>query len=182
MKRGETMDIQHALAVRIANYLDTETASDTKEKVLLTFGIEVFLNEFLKLVLILALAIILGEFQVVLLSMTYFLLLRRYAGGRHCKTNLKCYLASILTLLVLPILAVKISVPFFLTGFLVVVETILLVKGLPQKVNKVRLFIVFSVGIILGFIWGDLAYMNALLLVAFVSFVTAIDFDRFSRN
>ena len=176
------MDIQHALAVRIANYLDAETAQDTKEKVLLTFGIEVFLNEFLKIVLILLLAILFGEVPVVLLSITYFLLLRRYAGGRHCKTNLKCYMASVLTLLVLPIMAINITIPYIVTGIIIIVEMIVLVKGLPQKVDKKRLFIVFCIGLILSFVWGSVYYMNALVLVAFVSLVTAVDFDRFIRK
>lgn len=176
------MDIQHALAVRIANYLDTETAQETKEKVLLTFGVELFLNEFLKLVLILLLAVLLGEVPIVLLSTIYFLLLRRYAGGRHCKTNLKCYMASIMTLLVLPILAVNISLPYIATGIMIIVEMIVLVKGLPQKVNKKRLFIVFCIGIMLGYILGDLSYMNALIVVAFVSLVAAVDYDRLLRK
>ncbi len=175
------MNLQHALAVGIANYLDAETAPDTKEKVLLTFGIELFLNEFLKLVLILLLAVLLGEFPVVLLSTIYFLLLRRYTGGRHCKTNLKCYMATILTLLVLPILAVNITLPYQVIGLLVVVETILMIKGLSQEVDKKSLFIVFCIGVILGFVCGNIYYMNAMLLVAFVSLVTAVDFNGFKK-
>lgn len=182
MRREKAMNLQHTLAVGIANYLDTETSLDTKEKVLLTFGIELFLYEFLKLVLIILLAILMGEFPVVLLSTLYFLAIRRYVGGKHCKTNLKCYLVSILTLLVLPILASNITFPLLITILLVVTETILLVRGLPQEVDKVRLFIIFVTGIILGLVLGDLYYTNALLLVAFISFVTAVNYNRFIRK
>lgn len=171
------MNIQHALAIKIANFLDAETAPDTKEKVLLTFGIEIFLNEFLKVVLILVLAALLGELFVVLLATTYLLLLRRYAGGRHCNTNFKCYVASIMTTLILPIIVINISLPYIVSAFLVVIELILVVKGLPQGINKKCILIVYCIGMIVGFIMGDIPYMNAMLCVALVAIAMAVDYE-----
>ena len=88
MKRVE---LQHCMAVGIANLLDENKEQDVEDKLFLIYGIEVFLNEFLKIAFALMLGGILGALPLVLFGTVYLILLRRYAGGRHFQSNGACF-------------------------------------------------------------------------------------------
>ncbi len=167
--------MQHTLAVKIANFLDGNSADETEEKLLLTFGIEVFLNEFLKAVAILALAAYMGVFPITCFSMIYLLSLRKYARGKHCNSNIKCYLVTFFTTLVVPIMMLNLQLPYFVTVLMIIAIAIayfIRFSGTPDK--KMTLYIIYFLGLYLGFLLGKIGYVNALLSVALVV-VLAID-------
>lgn len=89
--------MQHKMAVYIASRL-FEGAELQEEKLLVIYGIETFLNEFLKAISYIIIGIVLGIGFEVLFSILFFLCIRRIAGGRHCKTNVACYTVSVLTI------------------------------------------------------------------------------------
>jgi accessory gene regulator B len=56
------------------------------------YGTEVIINEFLKLILLIALFILLGNIAYLFFSLFILLSIRSFSGGIHFNTNMKCFL------------------------------------------------------------------------------------------
>lgn len=75
------MDIQHEMALIIAKQI-TKMEFEMKEDKfnILVYGIEVFLNEAIKVVVIVCLGILMDKLRLIIFSMIFLLILRRYVG------------------------------------------------------------------------------------------------------
>lgn len=180
------MDLQHCMAVGLANILDDNKEQDTEEKLLLVYGIEVFLNEFLKIACAWLLAWGLGELSLVIFGTIYLTLLRRYAGGKHFKSNATCFIFSIFSLVPVPVLGVNIHFSFMFQVSIFLIGVLLLWIFAPAKMGKNisendRLrkkwttLIVYVLGLVFGWIIGKEAYVNAMLLIGMIASIATIE-------
>lgn len=96
------MDLQHLLAVKLAKYIIGE---HEEKAIVVTYGIEVFLNEFLKLAVALIIGVAIGKLWLVLFTAIYLLIMRRLIGGRHFKSNILCFIVSLAVLVEVPYIA-----------------------------------------------------------------------------
>lgn len=183
------MDIQHQMAVKIADFIDSrkeeETEESVEQKLLLIYGIEVFLNEFLKMAVVLACGILLGEIPLILCAMVFLLLLRRYAGGKHFESNLICFCVTWFSLVAVPIIGKTTAMPVAAMVAIGIVEAILLLIYAPSKADedytrkqrlilKTKTMVVYGIGLWGSWFFGGIEYLRAMMLVALVVAITAI--------
>ncbi|SCW52116.1 accessory gene regulator B family protein [Eubacterium ruminantium] len=182
------MDLQHKMAVGIAGVL-TGKSDDEKEKALVTYGIEIILNESVKGILILILGICFGKFPLAVLGMVYLLVARNLAGGRHAKSNIMCILISIVSAFFCPLFAIKINIPFVIQIILCLFMSILIPVIVPfdpdgkigSKVkNKRRIYSLLSFWIALIFVYfiAGRSYINAILVIEMISLGAAVNFNH----
>lgn len=183
------MDIQHQMAVKIADFVDSgkgeETEESVEQKLLLIYGIEVFLNEFLKMAVVLACGIFLGEVPLTLYAMVFLMLLRRYAGGKHFESNLICFCVTWFSLVPVPIIGKTMAIPVEVMIPIGMIEVILLLIYAPSKADedytrkqqlilKAKTMIVYGIGLLGSWFCGGIEYLRAMMLVALVVAITAI--------
>ena len=77
---------------------------------ILVYGIEVFLNEAIKVVVIVCLGILMDKLRLIIFSMIFLLILRRYVGGNHFSNNKICLLYSVTSTTIIPVLVEKIEI------------------------------------------------------------------------
>ncbi len=89
------------LSKRIVRHCCKGEGSDENE--LYIFGVNQFLNMLLNILTALFIGILFGEtFQIILFMLAY-IPLRSYAGGWHSRTPLRCYIFSVIMLIVVSI-------------------------------------------------------------------------------
>lgn len=180
------MDLQHCMAVGLANILDDNKEQDTEEKLLLVYGIEVFLNEFLKIACAWLLAWGVGELPLVIFGTIYLILLRRYAGGKHFKSNAACFIFSVFSLVPVPILGGNIHFSFMFQAGIFLSSVLLFWRFAPAKIEKNvsekdRLrkkwttLVIYVFGVLFAWIIGKEAYVNAMLLIGLIASVATIE-------
>lgn len=183
------MDIQHSMAVKIAAWIDGKEIKEETERICLIYGIEVFLNEFLKIAVSWMIAMVLGVFPLVVFGTVYLLLLRRYAGGRHFESNVACFIFSIFTLVIVPFAGLKIDFPLVVQIGSVLIEIILFFIYAPSKVTisilerdrwrrKIKTLAVYLIGLFLSWIIGKESYVNVMLLMGLIVAIATIEKRR----
>ena len=126
------MDLQHLMAEKLA-LLFLDEKDDEREKAVVTYGIEVVLNEVLKAILILMLGIIFGKTLVAVIGYLYLIIVRRYLGGRHFNSNILCTITTVFTAFVGPVLVMKINVPLIIQIVTSVLLTIIIIVMIPYS-------------------------------------------------
>lgn len=183
MKRVE---LQHCMAVGIANLLDDNKEQNEEEKLLLTYGIEVFLNESLKIAFALMLGGILGTLPLVLFGTVYLILLRRYAGGRHFQSNGACFVFSVFTLVPVPMIGYYMHLPFILQLGSFLLEAALFFVYAPSKiredisekdrrVRKWKTLSIYVCGLFFAHFMGGDGYVNAMLMIGLIAAFATIE-------
>jgi len=76
-------------------YINKDGHCDERSTRILKYGLEGLYSHLTKTSVLVALAIILGLWKEVLLSLLFFLLLRTFGFGIHAKTSLGCWLTTI---------------------------------------------------------------------------------------
>lgn len=112
------MDIQHEMALIIAKQI-TKMEFEMKEDKfnILVYGIEVFLNEAIKVVVIVCLGILMDKLRLIIFSMIFLLILRRYVGGNHFSNNKICLLYSVTSTTIIPVLVEKLKLYIMICFF-----------------------------------------------------------------
>lgn len=73
------MDLQHKLAEQIAVWMDPDKEEENQEEhILLVYGIELFLNEFLKIMLIFIIGLLMGESKLAIFFMAYVMIAENF--------------------------------------------------------------------------------------------------------
>ncbi len=174
--------MQHKMAIYFADKL-FEGIEEEKEKILVAYGIEVFLNEFLKIIFYMSIGIILGKSLEVFFSIAFFLGVRRIAGGRHCRTNVACFIISLLTICGSVIIAYFINEYFRprneLIFIITIVESIAIIIFIPFKINitnykQIIMRKVIMLCLLLGGVTIPMA-INYYIYVDIVIFLIAIE-------
>lgn len=86
-------DYTHELSVRLAEHCTRGGEYTGEQRLLVTYGMEIILNNILKYVLMFLLALLLGRGMEALVMLVIFAVLRCLLGGVHCKTDTGCFLA-----------------------------------------------------------------------------------------
>ena len=148
------MDIQHEMALIIAKQI-TKMEFEMKEDKfnILVYGIEVFLNEAIKVVVIVCLGILMDKLRLIIL--------RRYVGGNHFSNNKICLLYSVTSTTIIPVLVEKIEIVYYDMFFLLIIEIIVLFIFVERRKNESekQLLIRKMKGAIIFisiFVWGNL--------------------------
>jgi len=108
------------------------------------FGIQQGLIILLNMVTIIIVGIIVGELWQAILFMIFYFPLRSYAGGYHAKTSVRCYVYSIL-LIIIVLLAIKLSVftrLVYIFAFMVSIIIIFIlapVEDLNKKLDNIEI-------------------------------------------
>lgn len=89
------------LSKRIVRHCCKGEGSDENE--LYIFGVNQFLNMLLNILTALFIGILFGETLRIILFMLAYVPLRSYAGGWHSRTPLRCYIFSVIMLIVVSI-------------------------------------------------------------------------------
>ena len=110
--------MQHGLALLLSKMFIDEKDSE-EDRALAVYGIEVFLNEFLKCMLILVLGFLTGHFRVTALSTLFVFISRKVIRGGHFDTNLLCILYSVFSCFVLPVGLLYLRIPLVVLGVLI---------------------------------------------------------------
>lgn len=186
------MDIQHELALIIATYLEREKAKkedvSENELVILTYGIEVFLNEFIKIIIAVILGILLGEILLVLYSIVFLLLIRRYSGGIHFESNLICLLYSLVAIVVMPVFGKRFDLGIGIAAVLCVVELVAFMFFIEKRhdeskrqllIRKCKLLFVYVVGLFFAYILGGIPYLRAM---SYMIFMITLTLKKVFRN
>ncbi len=89
------------LSDNIASYLSYELHCDHDKREVLSYGLQIVLGGFLKVSTLLVLSLILGIFSYTMIGMFSFSAFRTIIGGAHKDTYGKCFITSIVLLLVI---------------------------------------------------------------------------------
>lgn len=84
-------DYTHELSVWLARRCTRGGEYTEGQKLLVTYGMEIILNNVLKYVLMFLLALLLGRGAEALVMLILFAVLRCLLGGAHCKTDTGCF-------------------------------------------------------------------------------------------
>lgn len=125
------MNLQHNIAQKLMHII-LEQERIQEDGVIVTYGIEIFINEFSKLFTGLLIGIALGILKDVIFMEIYLILLRRVAGGRHFKNNIVCFCVSVLTIVGVPLIANSITLwNTRIVLIIIVIEAALLILLTP---------------------------------------------------
>lgn len=178
------MKIQHNLAVAIANLLKQD--EDSKEdKLLLVYGIEVFLNEFLKLACAWFLALFMGILPEVIFATVEFLLLRHYAGGKHFESNAVCFSVSILSMILPAFIGKYIDFEIEMLVILNILVCLFLIIYAPlnQKkllsrhekcARKILSIVIYGIAVIVAKILGGAQYFNIVWVIGVIEVISIL--------
>lgn len=93
------MNYKHKAAEYINHRMNILCPREELEQIALVYSIEVWINNILKIIVILFCACLLGITIRSLIVLTIFATLRRYAGGTHCEENWTCVVITSLVVL-----------------------------------------------------------------------------------
>lgn len=82
-----------------AKCLSSKLNENHEKRSIYYFGFQIIIGEFVKLIILLALAVLLGVIKETLIILTFFVIFRTTAGGYHMDTYNKCMVASIVIFL-----------------------------------------------------------------------------------
>lgn len=137
------MKIIRKLAYKSANYIKESNNSTNQSKRILYFGFQAIYGDLVKLFIVICISLLLKSILPVLTLTLSFAFLRRYAGGFHMDTELKCLITTVCSFVIPGTIISRISFIVH-TQVLVVTHTIfsgiclfLLIKYSPRDcVNR----------------------------------------------
>lgn len=126
----------HRLAHKIADYISHYTKDEGIDKIKLQYGIEIVILSAAKLIVVFAIALILGIFVETLVVIISFNITRSSAYGVHATTSMGCLLSSLLIILPSTMLVKNIQMTNWqvLMGFIIM--TVLLGIYAPADTEK----------------------------------------------
>ena len=185
------MDLQHKMAEKLA-LLFLDDKDDEREKAVITYGIEVVLNELLKAILIFLLGVLFGKIWIAIIGLTYLLIIRRYLGGRHFDSNIMCTIFTVFSAFLGPVMIMMIRIPLFIQVVVGIILTLTIIfmnlytKDEPFPPEKIRINKIISIVLfwtvgIISYIFGGLDYLSAILFIGIIGVVFAFDLKRWKQ-
>lgn len=182
------MNLQHKLAELVAMpFVDGKESEE--EQALFIYGIEIFLNEFLKVIFIFLIAVLVGKIKIAALGTSYLLLARRCSGGRHFKSNIACTLFTIFTAFVGPLCVSVLHAPLWSLLGIAILETGLIYLCIPytkdfvlnaiqKRYRKISATLLFWGFVILAEFVGGNTIVNGILLIEGIVIVSAFNYKK----
>lgn len=78
----------------IVSYMDKKRNYSIEEITVISYGIELFLNSVIKIIVYMLIGILIGRMKEVLFSLLVWCSVRKQSGGRHAKNDSICFLIS----------------------------------------------------------------------------------------
>ncbi|MDR5658810.1 accessory gene regulator B family protein [Serpentinicella sp. ANB-PHB4] len=128
------------LSDSISSYICHELKYSDEKRGILSYGLQVFLGEFLKFITIFVFAYILNIFKSTTIVVVTFILFRRKIGGSHCDTFNKCFVYSTFLMLLLGFFSKVIVIPQQLLLSLIItlylMGILITIKWVPMGTEK----------------------------------------------
>lgn len=102
----------------------------------LKYGIEGFYLTISKMIIIITAAVILKIFKEFLLLMIVYNVLRTTGFGLHAKKSINCLISSIIFFIIVPLIAINITIPIIIKSVLLIISIILMFKYSPADTIK----------------------------------------------
>lgn len=122
------------LSKRIVRHCCKGEGSDENE--LYIFGVNQFLNMMLNIFTALFIGILFGETLQIILFMFAYIPLRSYAGGWHSRTPLRCYIFSVIMLIVVAIGMKYLSIAKWIYYVILAAASVVLILAPVEDRNK----------------------------------------------
>lgn len=120
------------LSDKIVSYLVDKKKIDKSESELYRYGLELLISNGTALLIVLSVGILLSVFYETILFLILFYLLRKFGGGYHAKTMLRCMILTIIVHLLF-ILLLKVNMSFFTYQILWIQIILLYILFVPQN-------------------------------------------------
>lgn len=105
--------------IRIISIFEKNGLVDDSNREIITFGLTKMISTALMLMFTIVLSVLMGDFLVGILFETSFIMLRRYAGGYHAKTQKMCMVMTYLSTLLCVAMIFYVPVNMHFAGVLV---------------------------------------------------------------
>lgn len=102
----------------------------------LKYGLEAFYMLTTKLLVIFALAVVLGLFKELMLFMLFYTPLRGLGFGFHANNSLECWLISLPVFIIIPFLAKTLTIPLYVIHIVILFSTISFLFFAPADSHK----------------------------------------------
>lgn len=107
-----------SIAERIVIQLESNNAFKSEDRAIYKYGIQQGLSILLNLTTTLSIGIVTGMFWESIVFLAAYVLIRRYAGGFHAKTPVRCYIYSSVMILI-SLLAIKYLIHSIITSIII---------------------------------------------------------------
>lgn len=112
-----------------------EDCDDLKLKKL-NYGLQGIYSLIIKLMVIIVIAIITKSIKQTLLFLLFYSGIRTYSFGWHAKTNIGCWISSIITYNIIPMLIKNIAIPNLITDIVLIIAFISMISWAPADTPK----------------------------------------------
>lgn len=172
------------LSQRIVRHCCKGEGSDENE--LYIFGVNQFLNMLLNILTALFIGILFGETLRIILFMLAYVPLRSYAGGWHSRTPLRCYIFSVIMLIVVSIGMKYLSVAEWIYYVILAVATLIVfvlspvedrnkpLDEIEYKVFKKRTMLITAAELTVALLLKLLTLDNLFVAVIYSFFVLSL--------
>ena len=87
-------DYTHVIAVCVVDKMNEYRGYSESERIIITYGLEVFLNNFIKLIIYLITGIVCNIFMETVIAIVTLAILRVLSGGYHSQSDLSCLILT----------------------------------------------------------------------------------------
>lgn len=182
------MNYKHRVAEYINNRMNKLCPRGELEQIALTYSIEVWINNLLKIVIIMLLAGILGITTRSLIIIVIFASLRRYAGGVHCEENWTCVIitsfivigGALFSTLQVQVISPIIWCVFYLLGAIGLYKyapsatKINPISEKEKKVLKKKTMLIYGIYVIIAILMRNNGFRAIVLWTAYCELVTLL--------
>lgn len=178
------------IAERITEELEDNQIIKSEDRELYVYGFNQGITILLNLITTLCIGLLFGSVVELLVFMAVYIPLRSFAGGYHAKTPLRCYLSSIVMLIIVSVAIQYVALEIWMHYIIVAVSAIIIgvlapvedrnkpLDEMEMKVYKRRtIFIVIieiAVFVILDFLKLELIYDSISYELIFTSIVLVL--------
>lgn len=127
------------ISKKVTNRLLSRNAIKDEDYEIYQYGLEQLLTSILDLLTLLVIGLIMGMIWQGIIFVLSFMLLRKYAGGYHASTPLKCYLLTTLIITVVLSVMKYIQINIFIYLGLFMVSSIIILSFSPVEAVKKEL-------------------------------------------
>lgn len=128
------------ISKKITNWCQDYCQLEDEEYPIVEYGIQLFLNTSLKVIIIFLIGAAIGYFKEVVIAMFVFGSIRNFAGGFHCKTDLGCFSVMLfICLSPIPMFNIDIRLAQLMWGIIAVYSLYQVLRYAPRnsKVNPI---------------------------------------------
>lgn len=176
--------MEHKLSLLVCNRLLKKGVITEELKDVYIYGFDLLFSFLISTTIILTIGIISGHIVPTLFFLVTFILVRRYTGGYHANTYLKCQICTVSFYLISLLLSIFLNIPIYLfigIGLIGVVVILLFgpienphkpLTNEEKKKHKITGFILFSLVCIGGSvvkyfndIWGNIFFYTLSIII-----------------